>query len=164
MNKTRRVLIWILAILMTVTVTVGSAEDGETEKVWILCSPTDYVNLRMQPSKRSAKTGFVECGDAFTTSGKKRNGFLQVLDVGECACWVHAGYVVTEEPVVVNEYYCVVAKTRVACRRWVNGPRIAGRRGWLNNGSRVKVYSIGGGWAVTSRGFIQSEWLEVDPS
>ena len=65
----------------------------------------------------------------------------------------------------VGENYVCVAKSRVACRRWVNGPQIEdnGRPRWLVNGSNVSVFYIAEGWAVTSRGYIQSEWLEVDP-
>ena len=34
---------------------------------------------------------------------------------------------------------------------------------WLVNGSTVEVFYTAEGWACTSRGYIKSEWLEVDP-
>ena len=46
--------------------------------------------------------------------------------------------------------------------RWVDGPQVA-RSPWLRNGSSVQVFYIAGDWAVTSRGYIRTEWLEVDP-
>ena len=59
------------------------------------------------------------------------------------------------------ETYACVAPTRVACRRWMNGPRT--QNPWLMNNSLVQVFYMTEEWAVTSRGFIRSEWLEVSP-
>ena len=148
-------------ILLIVLISMMIPVLAEDSRAWILCQ--SYVNLRTEPTKESSKCGFLDHGDSFTTSGESRNGYLQVLDAGECSCWVHAGYVVDAEPVEVNEYYVVVAKQQVICRQYVNGPKIKGRRGVMKNGSRVKVYWIAGDWALTARGYVQSEWLEVDP-
>ena len=78
---------------------------------------------------------------------------------------MYLGYVSTEKVQKVGEQYVCVAKRQVACRRWVGGPQIetGGRKQWLKNGENVDVFCIGGDWAVTSRGYIRSEWLEVDP-
>ena len=107
----------------------------------------------------------LECGDSFETDGENRNGWFRVMNRGECECFIYCGYVVTDEPKPIGENYVCVAKNRVACRRWVDGPQIEdnGRPRWLVNGSNVSVFYIAEGWAVTSRGYIQSEWLEVDP-
>lgn len=61
----------------------------------------------------------------------------------------------------VYDTYVCVAKNRVACRKWMNGPKTA--TPWLRNGSTVQVFFIAGDWAITSRGYIRSEWLEADP-
>ena len=68
---------------------------------------------------------------------------------------------VTEEPVQVYEQYICVAKKRVACRKWIGGPQTS--MPWLKNGSDVDVFYMADGWAITSRGYIQSEWLEANP-
>ena len=83
-----------------------------------------------------------------------------MLDAGDCECWIYSGYVVTEEPEEIRDTRVVVAREQVACRRWVNGPKIEGRE-WLKNGTEVQVFYIAEGWAVTNLGYIQAEWLEV---
>ena len=159
------VLIVILAGLMTFMYFAIGRADSEDLKCWALCQPGDRVNLRLRPDKDSTEVGWLECGDSFHTDGTSRNGWIRVLDAGECECWIYSGYVVTDEPVETFENYVCVARNRVACRRWVDGPqiRINGRLSWLKNGSDVSVFYIAGEWAVTSRGYIKAEWLEVDP-
>lgn len=131
------------------------------ETRWILCA--DYVNVRMNPSKKSREVGQLDVGDDFETDGVIRNGFIRVIGIGEYGVgWVYAGFTSDEKPEKVDERRVCVAKRRVACRRWVNGPRIGGKTGWLYNGSSVKVYYRTSKWSVTSRGYISSEWLEVD--
>jgi hypothetical protein len=34
---------------------------------------------------------------------------------------------------------------------------------WLKNGQFVDVFLIADGWAVTSRGYIRAEYLDVSP-
>ena len=154
----------IALIIAAVIIWAAQAEDV-TITCWAICKPGDHVNLRIKPDKDSKDVGWLECGDNFQTDGTSRNGWIRVLDAGECECWIYSGYVVTEEPVEVGENYVCVARERVACRRWVDGPqiRINGRLSWLKNGSDVSVFYIAGEWAVTSRGYIRAEWLEVDP-
>ena len=156
----------VILILVVLAATVALAIAGKAEETvtrWALCKPGDRVNLRLEPSKSSKSVGWLECGDSFQTDGKKKKGWLRVLDAGECECWIYSGYVAEEEPVAVFENYVCVAKKWVACRRWVNGPQINGKLRWLHNGSSVSVFYIAGKWAVTSRGYIRAEWLEVDP-
>ena len=156
----------ILAALIVAAVIIFAcrAEDATTT-CWALCKPGDHVNLRIDPKKGSASVGWLECGDSFQTDGESINGWLRVLDAGECECWIYSGYVIEEQPEKIGENYVCVARDRVACRRWVDGPqiRINGHLSWLKNGSTVSVFYIAGDWAVTSRGYIRAEWLEVDP-
>ena len=161
------ILIAILAVLIGAWRWGGQAvraraEEETTIDCWVLCKPGDYVNLRMWASKSAEIVGYLECGDRFQTDGKTKDGFIHVLDAGDCDCWIYSGYVVTEEPKPVFQVYVCVAKNRVACRRWVDGPQIQGT-GWLRNGSTVDVFYVAGDWAITSRGYIRAEWLEVDP-
>ena len=158
----RIVLAMEIAVLVFAVVSGAFGSGNETITCWVLCQPGDHVNLRMEPSKGSPAVGFLDCGDSFETDGTSRDGWIRVLGIGECECWIYCGYVVTEEPVKVFSNYLVVARNRVACRRWVDGPQIKGRLGWLHTGSEVSVFYIAGEWAVTSRGYIRSEWLEGD--
>lgn len=153
--------ILVAVTIFAVIVLAGRAEDV-TSSCWAMCQPGDRVNLRLKPSRDSKSVGWLECGDEFQTDGTNRNGWIRVLDAGECECWIYSGYVVTEKPEEVNENYVVVARDKLACRRWVNGPQIEGRK-WLKNGTNVQVFYMAEGWAVTDLGYMQSEWLEVDP-
>lgn len=151
-------MILILLIIGSV-VLLATAKAEDTER-WVLCQPGNRVNLRLGPSKGTQCVGWLEPGDKFYTDGTSRNGWLRVTDAGECVCWIYSGYAVEEEPEAVFEARTVVARKQVACRRWVNGPQIQGRK-WLKNGREVQVFYVAEGWAVTNLGYIEAEWLEV---
>jgi len=147
----------LLALLFTGT--------AAAETRWIACKPDDYVNVREKASKRSAAVGYLESGDEIETDGKVRDGFVHITCFGESGDgWVFAGFISDEEPEEVMERYVCVAHKRVACRRWIDGDRIAGKYGWLNNGSNATVYYRAGEWLITSRGYIRAEWMEPDPA
>ena len=149
-----------LTALILAAVLIFSAAAAET--MWVFCN--GYVNVRQSPSKNSTIVGRLDSGEEFETDGTVRNGFIQALGIGENGdAWIFAGFTSDEQPEKTDKQYVCVAKKRVACRRWIKGPRIKGKTGWLYNGSNVKVYWRTSEWAVTSRGYIMTEWLEVDP-
>lgn len=148
---------------------MAARADGQLITCWVMCQPNDtedgghYVNARIAPSTSCRPVGYLENGDSFQTDAKGENGFLKAYGIGENGIsWIYSGFVVTEEPETINEQYVCVSNARVAIRRWMNGPRVAGT-GWLTNGSNVFVYAIADGWAITDRGYIMSEYLEADP-
>ena len=128
--------------------------------VRVAAAPGSTVTVRAEPRKKSAERGYLECGDSFQTDGESVDGWI-TCGSGEGG-WVYSGYVVTEKPEKVGAAYVCVAKKRVACRKWIGGPQVDGRAGWLNNGETCQVFLMADGWAVTSRGYIKSEWLEFD--
>ena len=142
----------LLAVFMILAGTAGA------ETRWAMCN--GFVNVRSSPDKRSAVSGYLDSGDPFETDGKEKEGFIRVSGFGENGDgWAFKGYVVTEQPEEVNARYVCIAKNRVACRKYIGGPRI----GWLYNGANVTVYRMTSEWSVTNRGYIRSEWLEPDP-
>lgn len=171
MKRKLAIIITLCAIVMLMTailVTIrGDAEGLAT--VYAMCDPREgrnKVHVRAKPTKDSAELGYLECGDSFLTDGESRDGWIRCCNIGEaCEGWVFCGYVTTEKPEMVMEQYCCVAKNRVAVRRWQGGPQIIRnkRKLWLNNCEDVTVFCIADGWACTSIGYIQAEWLEVDP-
>jgi len=170
-NKTARLLLIILLALIIVAGTIYVAAlsanmayaDGQLTRCWILCKPGSQVVVRRTPSKNAMEVGRLEVGDWFETDAVSSNGFIRCYGVGEYGeGWIYAGFVATEEPVPVFDTYCCVAKNRVACRRWIYGPKT--QNPWLANGSDVQVFYIAGEWAVTARGYIMAEFLESDPS
>lgn len=139
-----------------------AAAEDTLIRCWILCKPGSRVTVRRTPDKRAMEVGQLEVGDWFMTDAVSSNGFIRAYGIGEYGeGWIYCGYVSTEEPKEVNGRFCCVAKKQVACRRWMDGPQT--ETPWLKNGSQVKVYWKTDEWAVTSRGYIRSEWLEADP-
>lgn len=156
----------IAVILILIGVVIGAfvcRGEDELVRCWILCKPGSQVNVRRTPDKRAMEVGYLEVGDWFLTDGTSSDGWIRCYGIGEYGeGWIYSGYVAIEEPKPVYEQYVCVAKTRVACRKWIDGPKVDGHA-WLTNGSNVQVFYIAGDWAITSRGYIRSEWLEVDP-
>lgn len=148
-----------IALLIAVLLLFSAAA---AESRWVLCK--NYVNVRIDPDKQSEIVGYLDACDEFETDGTARNGYIQVMGIGEAGCgWIFAGFSCDEKPEKVNGRFVCVARRRVACRRWTDGPRIRGKIGWLYNGSNVTVYFQTSEWSVTSRGYIATEWLERDP-
>lgn len=163
-NKERKVfLIAMVAVIVVVTVALCVSCKGEDSlvKCWVLCKPGSQVNIRRTPSKKGQEVGFLEVGDWFLTDGSSKNGFIRAYGVGDGGGWIFCGNVVEEEPVPVFEQYVCCARTRVACRKWICGPQTS--LPWLCNGSNVQVFYKTSEWSITARGYIRSEWLEVDP-
>lgn len=157
------VIIAVLMVVVTIALAVSMCHGEESlVKCWVLCKPGSQVNIRRTPSKNGQIIGFLEVGDWFETDGTSANDYIRVYGVGDFGeGWIFCGNVVEEEPVPVFDTYCCVAKTRVACRKWVNGPRTS--LPWLMNGSDVQVFYKTSEWSITARGYIQSQWLEADP-
>lgn len=161
---------WIVILMAAVLAAAGwiagsSCAEKAAERLatcWILCKPGSQVNVRRTPNRNAQEVGFLEAGDSFKTDGVSSNGFIRCYGIGEYGeGWIYCGFVATEEPVKVFQTYVCAAPNRVACRRWISGPKT--QNPWLKNGSNVQVFYIAGEWAVTSRGYIMSEWLEADP-
>ena len=135
-----------------------SRAGAEGSDGWIICQPGDYINARSGASRKSGVLGRLDCGDVVHLAGGSKNGFLKVerLSMEESEGWVYSGYVIYEAPRNYGGKVCTVAADgRVACRKYIEGPR----RCWIHAGDTVKVYSAGGGWAVTNKGFIRTEYL-----
>ena len=149
----------IAAILVMIGFIIGSYCQGEQlATCWVMCKPGSYVTIRATPEKDGAEHGRLDCGDSFRTDGESKDGWISCCE-GEGG-WIWCGYVATEKPEKIGQRYVCVAKKQVACRRWMGGPQIDSRP-WLRNGETCEVFLIADGWAVTSRGYIRSEWLEV---
>jgi len=136
-------------------------EVAQAEEVWVLCHPDSYVCLRENPRKTSEGFGGAPCGAEMETDGKTKNGFLYVYGLAaECdRGWISSKYVVYSEPKEINREMVIRADGRVAIRKCVNG-KITG---WLHDGDRVKVLWASDEWAITSRGYMMTEFLAEVP-
>lgn len=153
----------LAVILVAIGFLIGTMCHGEQlATCWAMCKPGSYISIRETPRKTGTEIGYLDCGDSFQTDGESVDGWIRCYGAGDHAGWVYCGYVVTEEPKKIGQRYVCCANRRVACRKWMGGPQIDSRP-WMNNGQTCEVFCMADGWAVTSRGYIKSEWLEADP-
>jgi hypothetical protein len=156
-----KVLTLILVVLICLASYIVGTElnrvHAETvyAKQYILCK--DYVIIRNWPSRSATEAGQLDPCDEIEIDGKTKNGFAHIVSPTDG--WVWAGNIVGSQPEKTDCLAFVTAK--LACRRWVDGPQIESRP-WLYCGSEIRVFYISDEWAVTSRGYVKSEWLEVE--
>lgn len=132
---------------------------GDEVEYFIICDPKTSVCVHLAPKKSSEETGRLEFGDRVYADGKKKNGFMHCIGInnewGEG--WVHKGYLVEDKPIVCGKMATVVSNGKVFCRSCVNGTK----HGSLKNGTEVKVLAYSDEWAVTKKGYIKTEYLEI---
>lgn len=128
-------------------------------KVFILCNPKTPVIVRESPKRGSQETGRLDFGDDVWTDGKKRNGYLHVIGITEAGGgWLFAGNTIQDQPEELTGARAHVSATgRVMSYRWVNGKK----NGWVEVGTQVTVYAISDEWAVTSKGYIRTKYLDI---
>ena len=157
LNKFQITLRVILAavIIAAVIIFACRAEDVYA-KGWIICE--DYVQIRQWASRNATSIGQLDPGDEIEIDGKTESGWAHI--VSPCDGWVWAGYITFSEPQKIDAPGVVTAKKRVAARRWCDGPNVDSKP-WLISGSEVRIYWMCDDWALTNRGYVKSEWLEV---
>jgi len=153
-------LLFVLALMIIAVMCLDVAiSESETEDAYIICNPESIVNIHANPKKKSAVEGGFYAGTLIHLDGKKKNGFYHCVNVsnetGEG--WVSSKYVVFDEPTFPNCQAIVVSKGRLAARASVNGKRIR----WLKPGNTVFIYCQTEEWAVTDKGYVKTEYLEV---
>ena len=155
MKKVRVLLLTLLILIIAVS---SLAETNEFS-AWVICQPNDYVRVRMNPSRKSQSVGYADAGDQIIVDGTTKHGYLKCYGIGEMGeGWIHSGYVVYDEPQKVNCKATVVSKVRLAARKYIYGKV----RKWLHNLDEIKVYWLSDDWCVTDKGFVKTEFLEME--
>ena len=154
------ILAFVIALAAYTVATEINRAHAETvyTKQWIICK--DYVIIRNWPSRKATEGGQLDPGDEIEIDGKTQDGFAHI--VSPVDGWVWAGNIVSSQPEKVECKAFVTAKKRLYCRRWVDGPTVDSKP-YLVNGSEVRVFWMNDEWAVTNRGYLRSEWLEMMP-
>ena len=153
--------IFIISVLIAVLIDAGiclwkaAVAEEANGQAWVLCDPESYVNMRAKPNGRTV--GGLDCGDHMWTDSVERNGFLHVVELSaeDTTAWVSLRYVVFDEPREIMRDMKVTGNAKVACRKWVDGPR----QSWIRPGNTVRVLWMSDSWAYTVRGYIRSEYL-----
>lgn len=151
---------YVFIILLLCALCVCYIAGAEEETKYILCNPkpTNHVSIRRSPKKGAEETGRLDCGDDIITDGKTRNGYLHILGYTEDGeGWVHLGYVVDDKPIIEKCNGTIAANGRVMSWRRVG----SGKNEWLDVCDQVKIYARSEEWAVTSKGYIRTKYLEV---
>ena len=159
--KRAQAILLVIAIILAglaALKTESHAEDAAT--AWVICQPGDYVIIREGPSRKSAAVGRLDSGDEIRVDGVTKNGYARlsgmVIDAVEA--WVYTGYIVFDEPRWSGESRIVTGGRRIAARKNCAGEI----RKWLKRGTQVQVFWWSDEWCVTNRGFIRTEFLEVE--
>ena len=159
---TKALIVILAALLLFASYTVATEINrAHAETVfatqYILCK--NYVLVRMWPSRKATEVGQLDPGDEVEIDGKTKDGFAHIVSPTDG--WVWAGNIVHNPVEKVDRPAYVTAKKRVACRKWCDGPQID-EKPWMITGSECKVYFMDSEWAVTSRGYVKVEYLEVE--
>lgn len=150
---------FIVGFLLVQVIVHASAEEYEI-RCWVLCQPDSYVNVREFAKKSDNEIGIMECGDAAYTDGRTKRGFLYLCGVNNELGygWIHKGYVVYSEPVIITLETNIYADGRVACWRSIGGTR----RCWAQPGDVIRVYAVSDEWSITNKGFVKTQYLGVN--
>ena len=156
----------ILMVIVVYTIicllnSIGFAEEG-TITAYVICQPGDYVNIRSSAKFGNNLIGRLDSGDPIEIDGTVRNGFMRLVNMpleSASDAWVYAGYIVYDEPVNVHEREAIVVSNHnLAARKNCTG-RI---RRWLKTGTELIVYWFSETWCVTNKGFVMSQYIELD--
>lgn len=148
----------LIGVMLACLAFTGEAYAEDEGDRWVICQPDSFVFIRERPRKTAGESGRLELGDRVRTDGKKRDGYIHIIDASTESGdgWVAARYLVGDPPVIETGKARNASGGRAAIRRYPGGKRT----GWLKKGAEVTVYAWTAEWCVTSRGFIRSDCLE----
>lgn len=159
----KRIIISMLTIIIMISsVCVAEQEIPENwTDIWIFCRPDGEVSVRDIASKKGKVIREYYVGDHLYTDGKIRNGWVRVHGLGTEADvgWIYSGYIVYNKPYEINDYHYIRTEDRkVKVRKYIDGPRIK----WAYDDDYVKVYYVSKDWCVTNKGYIMTEFIDID--
>jgi len=153
-------IILIISGIVAASILFAEAANAETTECWVICQPNSYVCIHGKPSKANDAFGGSMCGSRLETDGKQRNGFLHVVNVPaeESTGWISTGYIVYDEPIIMNRTATVYCEGRLAVRKCVGGKIIK----WLKPGQQVTIVCYSNEWCLTDNGYVRTEFLRLE--
>ena len=149
----------VLLMILLLAIVTGSLADSDLYDAWVLCQPNDYINVRMNASRKSQIVGYADAGDPILVDGIVKNGYVKCYGIGEMGVgWIYGGYVVYDEPERVTCTATVVSRGKLAARKYIKGKV----RKWLHNADELRVFWISDDWTITNEGFVKTEYLEFE--
>lgn len=148
-----------LFCLMVLLWSPACAEDEMRYSCWAFCQPDSEVLIRERPGKHGVITGAVTSGTHLWTDWEERSGWIHVIDLASESGegWISEKHVVFDIPYNINAEGVIKGKGRVACRDAIDGAL----KEWAMPGDMIAVYWVSNEWAVTDRGYISTDYLEV---
>lgn len=158
MKKRILIILILTATLINPVIWLDKAV-ADSDGYFILCHPESFLNARFSPSKRGSLIGSLYCGDYVETDGQEKGGYIHCtnLTFETDEGWIYAGYLVDTQPEIREFTARIIASGRVACRNKVGGKRIR----WAKPGLEVTVFAQTDEWSVTSKGYIQTKYLQA---
>jgi len=150
----------VLAIL-ALTMSIGEA-DAEEEGVEYILTVSDWAYVREEPRKSSLDLGRVDAGQVVRGIGYQ-DGWVQVaIDFERKSGWIRADLLTLTNKTTGR--YTNISGGRARIRRTPDVNDDA-KTNWLEAGKKITVtrwlYADGAEWAVTDKGYIKSDCLEV---
>lgn len=160
MKKVVSVFLVVFLVFTSYTYTTAESYDEDLIEVWVLCCPDSYVNARLFPNRKGDIIGRLETGYKLYTDEVTRNGFLHCVGASleSSEVWVYKGYLIYDEPVIVNEEIEIRSRNRVIARKAIGGKK----RCYVKCDDTVVVYYAGFDWSITNKGYIKTEFLDLD--
>jgi len=154
-------IVGMILVIITVIQDFGLAEDdySNCEEIYVLCSRSGYVTLRSAPRKNGIPFGGASCGAKLKTDGKRKNGFIHIVDVAaeESSGWISEEFIVHDEPELLEQNAFVVSIGRLAARKNIGGKV----RRWLKPMTEVFIIYRTEEWCLTNCGYVRTQFLEL---
>lgn len=162
----KRIIILILTLILLVpTVSVADrhydAIPDNWVDVWIFCNEGSEVSIRSEPGKNAHVICEAYVGDHFYADGRKRNGWIRIhgLNTEADFGWIYSGHASYTKPIEIDDYHYVRTEGRkVKVRKCIDGKRID----WVYDDDYIRVYYASRDWCITSRGYIMTEFIDID--
>lgn len=150
----------LLAIIILTLFTITAIAEAPTE-AWVMCNLKSEVIVRTKPDISGDETARVYPGDRVELDGgKKKNWFHVLLNCESGEGWIRGDHLSFTEPVVYEEGKAYkTTRGKLSARKSINGEIVKRIK---KAGTQVTVYMISEDWAVTSAGYIKSEFLEAE--
>ena len=149
----------LLAIIILTLISITALAETPTE-AWVMCNPKSEVIVRIRPDIRSEEAARVFPGDRVNVDKKKGKWYHVTLGCEAGEGWIRGDHLSFYEPEVFPEGKTfITTRGRLAVRKSIGGEVI---RKFKKPGVSVKVFIISEDWAVTSAGYIKSDFLEAE--
>jgi len=152
------ILIALVIVLAVLVVIKGSLAEEQPVTMYIAVSAGSWLNGRYAPNQHSSIEARFQSGD--TVDVYEVDGDWARVAGGESGTvWCDIRYLSATVPGGQPETCTIHSDGRVRVRKTPDGTLVR----WLNDGDSVTVQCHINGWAYIGDGYVQEQYLEVNP-